>query len=101
MPAEEWKQVQNFPEVEVSSFGRVRKTVPTSWHRVKVEQNQKGNVVVTVGSGHDTTRNYRFRLDKAVAFAFISSSPDYMLYGELIHIDGDPKNCRASNLRWE
>jgi hypothetical protein len=100
---EEWRVINNFPEYEVSSHGRVRSWKPLFNTAAKpeyprlmtVQPNGSGYPSVSLTAGSITRR---FQVHVLVAEAFCPrSNPDYDL---VRHDDGNPANCRASNLIW-
>jgi hypothetical protein len=94
MSDEIWKVVEDFPEYEVSSKGRVRNTVkrPGTWPgRTLTPTSDRTNPRVRIGS---TTR----AIYKLVVHAFIGPSPGKGFTVQ--HIDGNPGNNSLENLRW-
>jgi len=111
---EEWRPVDGFPYLEVSSVGRVRrlerilevaprnekgKSLGNFRKRieggvVKQQVLQNGYFAVdVVYSG----KKHRFLAHRLVAFAFV---PGHFECATVDHIDGDRLNNRASNLQW-
>lgn len=101
---EEWRTVRGYEgRYEVSSLGRVRsldrKTIDGRRIRGRTLAQSPGHagnpLVVLCYDG-----NYRSRqVNRLVAEAFIKR-PSGLLRPDVYHNDGDPANCRASNLKW-
>lgn len=58
------------------------------------------DVAVVRLRNHDTFRKYPHILDELMLEAFIEEPRNVNLYN-LIHIDGDPLNCRLDNYGWQ
>ena len=89
---EEIKQIENFPQYYITSFGRVWSENTHRW--LKPTINQRGShqrEYVSLGRGN---KEYIHRL---VAKAFI---PNPNNYDEVDHIDTNGLNNHADNLRW-
>jgi hypothetical protein len=95
---EEWRYAFNFPEYIVSSLGNIRRAGPHSGRPLSLFADDDGNIFVFLTvDGH--TRN-RYRLDRLVAASFLMSTRGRPLSMDILHIDGDPTNCRVDNLKW-
>jgi hypothetical protein len=107
---EEWCKVPGFPQYDVSSLGRARswawkgrppKGVP------KEELRAQEPSLMTVDYGKDERGKVLLRrpgesarswhVDRLVCWAFHGPPPPHHIVD---HIDGDPGNVRAENLRW-
>ena len=104
LPGEEWKPVNDFPDYYISSFGRVwslkrkdglmvpqllskgRKTPRLNKRRLFVDLKDKSK-----------GQYRRVLVHRLVAEAFI---PNPNNYPQIDHIDENPQNNRADNLRW-
>jgi len=98
--SEEWRPVVGFPDYEVSSLGRVRRSNPISkrGHRIatgilKAAPTDNGYPRATIAHGV-----YRY-VHKMVCEAFHGPRPSPL--HEVAHGDGDRTHNAASNLRWD
>ena len=95
---EEWAKIVNYPDYYISNIGRVasfRNPVP---HLVKIQSGDRGRLHVTLGSSNkEQTKFHSKRVSRLVAEAFV---PNPEGYNNIEFIDGDYKNCSASNLKW-
>ena len=87
-----WKDIEGFPEYQISSFGRVKslkcgreKILKPSFHRYYYINLQKDK------------KNYKRSIHRLLAIAFIPN-PDNLPV--IDHIDNNPTNNSISNLRW-
>lgn len=97
---EDWRYVPNFPEYIVSNFGVVKKignTVPV----ITRQKVKDGPLMVSLHVSREWGPR-EFRVDRIVAAAFLLESGNWkeLLYKDVVHLDGDPKNCRIDNLDW-
>ena len=89
---EEWKQIQDYPNYSVSSFGNVR-------------SDKTGNILKpNVGSFcylrvclYNDVGKKTIAIHRLVGGAFIENPDNYK---ELDHVDNDKNNNRVDNLRW-
>lgn len=111
---EEWRPVDGFPYLEVSSIGRVRrlerllevaprnekgKSLGNFRKRIEggvVKQHVLSNGYYSVDVVY-TGKRHRFLAHRLVAFAFV---PGHFEGATVDHIDGDRLNNRATNLQW-
>ena len=93
---EYWEYVPNFPEYVVSNYGHIRRTGQRSGRPLS-RRIEDGAVVVYLNIGESEPR--RFRLDRIVAAAFLGAMRHDMMQIDIEHIDNDPFNCKANNLR--
>ncbi len=106
MSSEIWKVITEFPNYEVSNFGRVKSLgryipVKAGAMRFKKEtilkpkDNGKGYKAVNLSTGDG---NFKVRyIHRLVAFAFLALTEGL---DEVNHIDGDKANNEVSNLEW-
>lgn len=99
---EEWRAVVGWEGLyEVSSLGRVRSLPRQTSHGIvggrvlKPSPNKRRNNYLQVGLSNVTRRTAKVHV--LVAAAFHGERPDGM---EIRHLDGDPANNAASNLRY-
>lgn len=109
MKAIEWRQIQEFPEYEVSNEGTVR-----TWRRKSCtwrnpHSARRDTPVVLKGSVHPLgyvafmlrkpgeSKPHRRTAHRLVALAFL---PNPKNLSDVAHNDGDPSNNRVENLRW-
>lgn len=90
---EEWVQILEFPNYEVSNFGQVANIHGDYFIRPSVTQ-QGGLKVGLVKNNKQYTRS----LKRLVAEAFVPGYDE--IFDTPIHLDGDQFNCRADNLEW-
>lgn len=91
-----WKIIEEFPRFEISDQGRVRNA--RNGKIKKITYTLRPQVGLEDESGWKTTR----KIDRLVAEAFLPVLPNpEWFYDEPMHIDGNPDNNRASNLRWQ
>jgi hypothetical protein len=96
---EEWRATPGFSGYEVSSIGRIRRSLPgnrTYVGRILKLQTHK------FGYPHaNLTRDGKhvgIEVHRLVALAFIGPQPTAA--HQVAHWDNDPANCRRENLRW-
>lgn len=94
---EVWREVEEFPHYHVSNHGRVKHAVRDEVRKLTI--NEKGFPVLLLSSATSPSRYLR-QVNMLVARAFLAP-PQFETDTAVWHIDGDLKNCRAENLRWE
>src|SRR5690606_21072092 len=103
MENEEWKEIEGFPEYEVSSLGRVRSfwkrgckpQITDSPRVLKPVDNGKGYLQVGLYLGGKVYKQLIHRL-VCEAFHGEPPTPEH----EVAHWDGDRSNNAVGNLRW-
>lgn len=91
---EEWREVEDFPDYYVSTYGDVRSGISD---RLLTQSLVQYNMP-TVGLMRDG-RQYRRSTAILVAQAFLPP-PERDDFNTPIHLDGYRVNCRADNLAW-
>lgn len=92
---EEWRQIEEFPSYEVSSFGRVRNAL--TGHPTRVIVNPRGGYLA-VKMYASSLRSVKTRqIHRLVLTAFHRPRPKDT---EANHIDGNKQNNHADNLEW-
>jgi hypothetical protein len=92
--SEEWRKIDDFPNYEVSSYGRVRNTFNQAF--LTSRPNQWGSMMLGLsGNGGQAMRS----VNVLVLYAF-GEPPLQTNFNTPIHLDGDRTNCRIENLMW-
>ena len=94
---EQWKDVEDFPNYEVSTWGNVRNK---KTNRILKPRIHKSIVYITHESllyNEDYPKGKHMRNHRLVALAFIPSVEGKEFVD---HIDANPINNRVENLRW-
>lgn len=92
---EVWKTIPDFPDYQVSNFGRVRSLKNT---KVRTLKSSKGcNGYLHVNLSKDGIKRCKL-LNRLVLTTFIGEPP---LNFQASHLDGSRDNNRLDNLRWE
>lgn len=90
---EEWVTILEFPAYKISNFGNVMNQ--ETQRPVACSLTKQGVVKVAL-----TNPVGRFTRSVAVLVAHIFVHGYNDIFNTLIHLDGDLKNCEASNLMW-
>lgn len=89
---ETWRPVKGFPLYEVSDFARIRNVLKC---RIVIPFPKNGVLLISIKK--NGVYNYR-PLDKTVAEAFV----DNRFHSRAVtHLNGDPYDCKPSNLVWK
>jgi hypothetical protein len=91
---ERWRVIADFPNYEVSDYGKVRRTWKSHASPKATSLNRFGYEVVHLSNNGINKHRAIHRL---VATAFVDN-PNKLL--EVNHIDGNKANNRADNLEW-
>lgn len=91
--SELWKQITEFDDYEISSFGNIRATKRGKTFPMK-QRFLFGYCYITLAQ---QGRKRQFRVHRLVATAFIGPCPDGL---QCAHLDGIKTNNRADNLKW-
>lgn len=100
-----WKEVKDYPNYEISNFGRVKalkfySNVHKKYYDreliLKEKTNRFGYKFVSLGCGKRGNRK-NVMIHRLVAQAFIHNSNNYK---EINHIDGNKANNNVNNLEW-
>lgn len=92
---EEWRDIEGFPDYQVSNLGRIRSHKTGKWHFLKLRVRDGGyKQVYLYRDGKSSTK----RVHRLVLEAFVGPCPPGM---ETCHGDGNPSNNHLSNLRWD
>lgn len=92
MAEEIWKDIEGFPNYQVSNFGRVRNKNTNRLLSIQKDSNNK-YMLVTLWKHN---KAYGKLVHRLVASAFLRPHPDL----QVNHIDGDKTNNCAENLEW-
>lgn len=87
-----WKQIEDFPNYEVSNRGRVRNKKTGRLKTQRLGRNERYISVWLIHNGVEATR----RVHRLVAEAFLGKHPNLIVN----HIDGDRTNNNVENLEW-
>jgi hypothetical protein len=95
---EEWKEIPDYPEYEVSNLGRVRRAIASSASpkgKILSVNNEHIYPSVTLcRNGRRTPKN----VHRLVALAFLGSPPIDRPF--VNHLNGNKADCRLSNLQY-
>ena len=112
---EQWKQINGYPNYQISNLGRIKRIEHYTEKPHPRNKNMKVKCYYTerikkcsIGGGkakcyylvcltNSNGKQKRFSLHRLVAEAFV---PNPNNYNEIDHIDRNPENNRADNLRW-
>tara|TARA_R110000868_G_scaffold258046_2_gene515291 strand:- start:431 stop:886 length:456 start_codon:yes stop_codon:yes gene_type:complete len=86
-----WKEIENFKNYDVSTFGNIRNNKTNKI--LKYNPNQKGYYLVTLYGDIRKT----LAIHRLVACAFIENEKNYL---QVDHIDRNKTNNNVENLRW-
>lgn len=89
---EVWKQINNFPNYEISNFGRIKHYGKL----INTISSLKGYVSVGLYNGKNN-KGERFLLHRLVAKHFVDNPNNYNIVN---HKDENKANNRADNLEW-
>ncbi|MDR2057658.1 MAG: hypothetical protein LBP83_05145 [Dysgonamonadaceae bacterium] len=99
---EEWKTIEEFPDYEISNFGRCRNKKKNNL--LKKCRNMTRGVAYyhySLRNGSEKSNEARHKTHRAagilVAKAFIENPNNYRL---IEYVDGDTSNAMFTNLRW-
>lgn len=93
-----WREVEGFDDYRVSNLGRiVHVDRPTLARKTNV--NHQGFPTLVLYTKDHPGARYLRQVNQLVAKAFIG--PPGPKQDAVWHIDGDPLNCQADNLRWD
>lgn len=91
--AEIWKKIKDFPNYEISSYGRLKNL--TTNYILTDRYKKSGYAIASLYIG--SKKSYNKYIHRLVAEAFI---PNPNNYPTVNHIDFDKKNNRIENLEW-
>lgn len=92
---EVWKQVENYPTYEISSYGRLRKKYLNGKQKILKPDVINGGYLRWTLSKDGMTK--RFIAHRLVAMHFIQNPNNYP---DVNHIDNDRQNNHVENLEW-
>ena len=91
---ENWKQIKNYPNYEISDLGNVRSR---SRRLLKPGKGTNGGMTVTLYNQDLHVEGKTHHIHRLVAEHFL---PDFLGYNCVDHRNGDRKDNRVYNLRW-
>jgi hypothetical protein len=94
---EEWRDVKNSPRYEVSNLGNVRHKSRKNILKPRKDEKNYGYICYEVHLADETGKQRNQKIHRLVAEAFI---PNPENKPKVDHIDRNPANNRADNLRW-
>lgn len=105
-----WKNIEGFEGLyQVSVLGQVKHLAYWRFNKltntysnikekiIKPQLSNRGRLEVGL---HKDKRQYMFKVHRLVAFAFPEICGEYFEGAEVNHLDEDPTNNAATNLRW-
>ena len=92
MPGEIWKDIEDYPNYQVSNEGRVKNKKTGRMLTVKPGRNKQYLSVYLSNNGKENTQ----MVHRLVAEAFLGKHPGMVVN----HIDGDKNNNHIDNLEW-
>lgn len=95
---EVWRPIDEFPDYQVSSYGRVIHIDRPNTPRAVALNHQGFPNLVLFKKEHPGSRYLR-QVNKLVATAFLPPPPTKL--NAVWHKDGDLTNCHVSNLMWD
>ncbi len=92
---EVWKIIEDYPDYQISNFGRIRSLKFEKERILKFGNNNRGYLHVLL---YNNGESKRFRIHRLVLKIFkpITNSEDF----QCNHIDGNKKNNNINNLEW-
>ena len=95
---EEWQEIIGVPGYILSENGEIRdvRREPS----VKVEPENLAGLAVVRLAHPDTLKYFPHVMDELMVDHYIEVIPRSHLY-DLIHLDGNPMNCRLDNYGWK
>lgn len=88
-----WRPIENFPNYEVSNYGRIKNVL--SGNILSPYKNENGYMIISLHNGSGNNRKYR--VHRLVAEAFIPNPNNYPIIN---HKDENKSNNHVSNLEW-
>lgn len=102
---EEWRALPNFPAYEVSSHGRIRSWIDHMGralpHLLSPGLNSSGYEHFSARIPGDESTRKTLRVHVVVAEAFLGERPGHPRQIHVCHNDGDKRNNRVDNLRYD
>jgi len=95
---EEWRPCPGFPDSEVSSLGRVRRSPESHWRPGLIRSLDRDKAGYASILMHQGGQKKKKRLHRMIAIAFLGEPP--FEAAEVNHKDGDKRNCQKDNLEW-
>jgi len=93
---ETWIFLDDYPDYEISSFGRIRRGEKINRQTV----TRDGYLAVCIRNKQKQTHN-TLATHVLVAKTFIGPNPGGSREFRVVHLDGDLKNNRVNNLEWQ
>lgn len=89
---EQWKEIEEFPQYEVSNHGRVRNANTRRILQTNFDEKGRERLILYKGN-----KQYSRKIHRLVADAFCDQYYEGL---DVTHADGDVRNNHADNLEW-
>lgn len=91
---EEWKNIENYPNYQISSFGRVKSLKFGKEKILKQRKDKDGYKLINL---YENKKSHTLKIHRLVAQAFIPNPNNYCVVN---HRDENKQNNTVDNLEW-